>query len=258
MKEGGQGLAENTLRKRCGIAKHLFSAATDHEYIAKNPFAGMKDLSVGSKEKDFITDEVAQKVMDACPDSQWRLLFALSRYAGLRCPSEHLALCWGHVDLERDMITVRSSKTKRYEGKGERVVGIDYGLRPHLEASLAELLEDFDPKRKRLSEQPLIHRYRSNEANLRTQLHKIVKRAGLTQWAGAFNALRSTFQTELAEYLPPHAVGAMMGNSEKVGREHYLQVTPEHFARVADARKPTLIPTQPESVTAGHSRPVAV
>ncbi len=31
--------------------------------------------------------------------TQWRLIFALSRYGGLRCPSEHLALRWGHIDI---------------------------------------------------------------------------------------------------------------------------------------------------------------
>ena len=42
----------------------------------------------------------AEKVLKACPDAQWKLLFALSRYGGLRCPSEHLALTWGDIDLE--------------------------------------------------------------------------------------------------------------------------------------------------------------
>ena len=32
------------------------------------------------------------KVIEACPDGQWRLLFTLARYGGLRCPSEILAL----------------------------------------------------------------------------------------------------------------------------------------------------------------------
>jgi hypothetical protein len=59
----------------------------------------------------FVSREESQKVLDACPDAEWRLLFALSRYGGLRCPSEHLALRWGDVDWERSRFTVRSPKT---------------------------------------------------------------------------------------------------------------------------------------------------
>ena len=39
----------------------------------------------------FLTREDAAKITDACPDHEGRLIFALSRYVGLRCPSEHLA-----------------------------------------------------------------------------------------------------------------------------------------------------------------------
>ena len=118
----------------------------------------------------FVSRDEAAKVLDACPDAQWQLLFALSRYGGLRCPSEHLALTWGDVDWERGRITVRSPKTEHHEGQGERVIPLFPELRPYLEAVLDELLEDFDPKAKRLSEQPVITRYRDANANLRTQL----------------------------------------------------------------------------------------
>jgi len=39
----------------------------------------------------FVTREVAEKVLAACPDPEWKRCVALSRYGGLRCPSEHLA-----------------------------------------------------------------------------------------------------------------------------------------------------------------------
>ena len=49
-------------------------------------------------------------MIDNCPDAQWRLLFALSRFGGLRCPSEHLGLRWGDVDWERKRIMVHSPR----------------------------------------------------------------------------------------------------------------------------------------------------
>ena len=93
-KQPPKRLQENTIRRRCGRARQLFQAAVRHRLIARNPFAELKGVSVlANKSRDyFVTREVASKVLDACPDNQWKLLFALSRYGGLRCPSEHLGL----------------------------------------------------------------------------------------------------------------------------------------------------------------------
>jgi integrase len=90
--------------RRCGIAKQSFRAALRKRLIVENPFADMKGISVqqNPERQYFIPRQDAQKVIDACPDSQWRLLFALSRYGGLRCPSEHLALRWCDVDWEEN------------------------------------------------------------------------------------------------------------------------------------------------------------
>ena len=98
-----QKLADNTVRRRCGLAKQFFRAAQRQRLITENPFADLKATVQRNEKRDyFITREKAQKVLDACPDAQWRLLFALSRYAGLRCPSEHLGLRWGDIDWERN------------------------------------------------------------------------------------------------------------------------------------------------------------
>ena len=67
--------------------------------------------------------------------------------------------------------------------------------------------------------------------NLRTTFEKIIKRAGLKKWPRLFHNLRSSRQTELEDQFPSHVVCAWMGNSEKVARKHYLQVTPEHIAK---------------------------
>ena len=45
---------------------------------------------------------MAYKVLEACSEAQWRLLFALSHFGGLRCPSEHLALTLDAVDWEAE------------------------------------------------------------------------------------------------------------------------------------------------------------
>jgi integrase len=236
--KGGQGLAENTARRRCSIAKQFFADGVERELIGRNPFAKMKGISVGAnRARDyFITRDEAEAVLNACPDAQWKLLFALSRYGGLRCPSEHLALTWGDVNWERARITVRSSKTAHHgDGHEERVMPLFPELLPYLEAAKNELLEDFDPKAKRLSEQPVISRYRDSNSNLRTQLLRIIKRAGLTAWPKLFQNLRASRATELAAEYPGHVAAAWLGHSNKIADDHYRQVTDADFERAARA-----------------------
>ncbi|MEX1095362.1 MAG: site-specific integrase, partial [Planctomycetales bacterium] len=155
-----------------------------------------------------------------------RLLFALSRYGGLRCPSEHLGLRWGDIDWERNRMTVRSPKTEHHPGGASRVVPLFPELRRYLE----ECFDLAEP-----GTEHVITRFRDANANLRTRLLRIIDRAGLQPWPKLFHNLRSTRQTELEESFPSHVVCAWLGNSEPIARRHYLQVTDEHFDRAAEA-----------------------
>jgi integrase len=222
-----EGLADNTVRRRSGIAKQFFWAAVRRKLISENPFA---DLVAAVRRNDkrhyFITRDEAAKVLDACPDAQWRLLFALSRYAGLRCPSEHLGLRWADVDWARDRFTVHSPKTEHHEGGESRQVPIFPELRPFLQEAfdLAELGAEY-----------VITRYRDTNGNLRTQLERIVRRAGLEPWPKLFQNLRATRQTELADVWPAHVVCEWIGNSQAVAAKHYLRTTEAHFEEAAKA-----------------------
>ena len=80
----------------------------------------------------------------------------------------------------------------------------------------------------------VITRYRNTNVNLRTQLLRIIKLAGLKPWPKLFQNLRSTRETELAENYPMHVVCAWIGNSQDVATKHYLQVTDEHFKRATE------------------------
>ena len=79
----------------------------------------------------------------------------------------------------------------------------------------------------------VITRYRKPGLNLRTQLLKIVARAGLQSWPKLWQNLRATRQTELENGFPTHVVCSWMGNSPRVAKKHYLQVTDEHFEKAA-------------------------
>ncbi|KKL08669.1 hypothetical protein LCGC14_2573560, partial [marine sediment metagenome] len=220
-------LAENTGRRCCGRAKQFFRAAVRKRLITESPFADMKDCSVRANPSRlyFISREEAQAVLDACPDAQWRLLFALARFGGLRVPSEPLALRWTDVDWDRGRITIHSAKTEHHEGGESRQIPIFSELRPHLEA----VWEQAEP-----GTEWVITRYRSANSNLRTQLLRIIERAGLKPWGKPFQNFRSTRETELAEKVPVHVVCKWLGNSQAVANRHYLQVTDEHFREASE------------------------
>jgi integrase len=248
----GKTMADNTVRRICGRAKQFFRVAQRKRLIAESPFGDMKATNVQANKsrEHFVTREVAAKVLKACPDNQWKLLFALSRYGGLRCPSEHLALTWGDVDFEAGRIIVRSPKTEHHEGKEYRIMPLFPELRPYLQAVRDELLADFDPKAHRLSEQPVITRYRDRNSNLRTQLQRILKRAGLKAWPKLFQNLRASRATELAAEYPAHVAAEWLGHSAMVAQKHYWQVTDADFDRAIQAAlNPMHIPMQSDAVS---------
>ncbi len=219
-----KGNAENTIRRNCGRAKQFFNAAIKQGLIERNPFESLKSTVMANPNKfHFITREEADKVIEACPDAEWRLLFALARYGGLRSPSETLSLRWADILWDKGRMIVQSPKTAHIAGKESRIVP----LFPELLPFLNEVWEQTEP-----GTEFVINRYRGITTNLGTQLTRIIKRAGLPVWKKLWQNLRSTRQTELMEYMPSHVVCSWIGNSIAVAEKHYLQVTEEHFKKV--------------------------
>jgi len=223
----GRGLAENTVRRAVGRARQFFLAAKKRGLIPSNPFEGIAaSVRPTLGRFYFVSEAESRKVLAACPDAQWRVIFALTRYGGLRCPSEVLALRWEDVNWEHHRVHVPSPKTEHHEGGQSRIIPLFPELRRHL----LDAFEDAEP-----GTQYVVTRYRDDNANLRTQFQRIIKRAGLDAWPKLFQNLRSTRETELAESFPMHVVCKWIGNSQPVAAAHYLQLTDEHFDRAVSA-----------------------
>lgn len=221
-----KSLAEDTVRRTCGITKQFFEDAVDCGLISKNPFKH-RDIptatGAGDKSREFfVSKELAENVLACLPNAQWRLMFALARYGGLRCPSEVLSLRWGDIDWESGKLSVSSPKTEHHDGGESRLVPLFPELQPYLEDCF-ELAED--------GAEYLITQYRKMDTSYSTLLAKHVRAAGLTTWPKPWQNLRSTRETELVERFPIHVVCAWIGNSQVVAQKHYLQVTDDHFSR---------------------------
>jgi integrase len=165
------------------------------------------------------------KVIDACPDHEWKLVFALARFAGARTPSEVRGLTWADVNHAAGKLTLHSPKTEHHEGRGERVVPIAPELAPLLLAAF-EAAED--------GAMHALPRLRHG-TNLATTAKKIIRRAQLVPWPRTFQNLRSSCETDWAVLFPIHVACAWAGNTQAVAAKHYLQVTDEDYRRAASS-----------------------
>jgi len=242
-----KGQSENTVRRYCGIAKQFFRAAQRMKLVEENPFSDQVASVVPNHDKfHFITREVTDKLLEAAPDLQWRVIIALCRYGGLRCPSEVLALKWTDIDWSQDRFRVTSSKTEHHDGGGSRIVPLFPEIRRELEDAyeIAGAGAVF-----------VVTRYRDAVQNLRTTFRGIIDRAMVEPWPKPFQNLRSTRETELAEEFPLHVVTKWLGNSQLVAARHYLQTTDEHYVRAIEEKRETgSVATQVDQKTREQGR----
>ena len=198
--------------------------AVGQRVIRESPFAGMKnlvDLPSPKVRNFFISQSLAKDVLAACPNDEWRLIFALARYGGLRCPSELATLKWSDIDWEKGRVAVSETKRKRHVETRE--IPLFPELRPFLETCFRA--KDRDAIK-------VVKRVRCTKNNLRTQMGRILKQAEIKQWPKLFQNLRSTRETELVQQgHPVHVVCAWLGNTPRVANKHYLQVTDEDFQK---------------------------
>lgn len=227
--------AKSTVSRTVLYARQMFRWGMKRGMVDTNPFSELKaGAQVNAARRCFVDRDTIAKVMDAAPDAEWRLLIALSRFGGLRVPSEALALQWADIDWASNRITVRSPKTEHHEGRGERIIPLFPEIRE-------PLMQVFDAAPEGSTQ--VIQSYRQG-SNLNPQLRRIIRRAGVTEWPKAWHNLRASRQTELAASYPLHTVCAWIGNTKAIAAGHYLQVTDPDWTRaVADPPRATTNPT---------------
>lgn len=106
-------LTETTVRNYYRDAKTIFNAVVDREPITRNPFRKLKSSVLAANRDRYVTPEEAGTILGGCHAPQWRVLFGLARFAGLRTPSETHRLTWADVDWERKRLTVYAPRRTR-------------------------------------------------------------------------------------------------------------------------------------------------
>ena len=224
-KKGPRSLSTATVAKRTNIAKAIFAKAKVWKMIDESPFAHMRSGSqVNPDRARFVTVQETEALLMACPDTEWRVIVGLARYAGLRCPSEVRELRWTDIDWNRKMLVVRSPKTAGKAAHAVRNVPVSPALQPLLWTLRQESPTDAEH---------IVKLVQREAYNLRTRFQKIVQRAGLQAWPRLFHNLRASCATDFAQRLPNHEAARYLGHSPLIAASHYLQPSDHNFRAVA-------------------------
>lgn len=218
-------LAPPTVSAHVKRARQIFRDGIDRGIVDNNPFVGIKlGSEVNASRNQYIPAADVLKAIEACPDAEWRLIFALARFGGLRTPSETHGMKWSDVDFAEGRMVVHSPKTEHHHGRASRIVPIFPEVRPYLE----------DCFQLATGAGHVISAHRGE--NLRTHAERIIERAKLVRWPRLFQNLRASCETDLTTRFPLHVACAWIGNSQLIAARHYLQVTDEHFADASGAK----------------------
>jgi integrase len=207
-------LSEASVRTDCRNAKAFFADAIERGMLrGKNPFSSVPTTAIASKREHRITAAATRALLDACPNTKWRALVGLLRFAGLRCPSETHSVTWDDVDWERCALRVYAPKTNQ-----TRMVPICADLMALLEDAWDVAGDDAIP----ILGMPRNNRHRGLKA--------IIKRAGLNEWPKMFQMFRQTRRSEwLDAGVPAAYVNAWLGHSGNVGDKHYMVLSETIF-----------------------------
>jgi integrase len=230
-------------------ARYFLKVAVRRRLIQANPFS---DVACGPQDNQerivYVPAEVVERVIAVCPDNDWRLVFALPRYAGVRFPSEVRELKWSDIDWENSRFTVRQRKLEHHPGRATRVVPIFAALRPHLERAFKERKPDavYVLPRARWT------------GELSTHAKRLLKKAGVIPWPRLFNNMRGSCSDDLQRAgVSEKAVSAWIGNTPKIRERHYHAVRDEDWAAATGGPKQAAqIPAQSGAVSS-HQEPSA-
>ena len=172
-------------------------------------------------------------------------------------PCEVIGLTWERVNFEHGLLCVPTPKTAR-EGKNQRLVP----LFPELRFYLSKLFDEAEPGSVYVFNQlrPLLVKPNgTRNVNLRTQLIRMIVRAGLKPWPKVWQNLRRSCAVDLVQEYPANLAYEWLGHTEAVNRAYYFRATPQMIERATQhVRLPSLFaPPQKAEANTSDSEAMA-
>ena len=222
-----------TFIKHC---RQIFTIARRRKLITDNPFETVKTGSQRNKKRFyFVSMDEYQRLLDGCTNAKQRLIIALVRIGGLRCPIDFCGLRWSEIDWQGKWFWIHSAKTEYHEGKDKRQFPLFSELERRFQEFYDTLPEGCDdlifPAESKIP--PGI----SPKKNLRSWIKKVAKRAGVELWGKPFQNCRSSRDTELRKMFPEYLVNRWIGHTQQVAEAYYTQVLPSDFIDAYNTEK---------------------
>lgn len=241
--------SEATVSKVIKHCKQVFNLAKARKLVADSPFDTIKRGSDKNPARYyFVTMDEYHRLLEGCTHPKHRLIIALARIGGLRCPSELCGLRWSEINWQKKWFWVHSLKTEHHKGKDKRLVP----LFPELELRFQEFFDTLPEGCDDLvfSKNCKVAPHISLKKSLGLWLQKVADRAGIELWEKPFQNCRSSRDTELRQRHPQHLVNSwigqtqdmdsehnqsqdwvnsVMGHSQQVAEDHYIQILPSDF-----------------------------
>lgn len=218
-----QGLAENTARRRFGRVREMFNDALEQDVVLKNVFK-LKSIpvSVGVGDKTYVPESTIQAVIDHLPEDkvEWKLLFAVARFLGIRMPSEIRKMTWDDVNQANGTVLIRAQKTK-----SERLVPIPPEVANLLSKQYAVVPDGTAHVFPNL-------RHHSNTA---TTAAKMVAAAGFKTWGKFWNSLRASCETDMMDKHGLRKACMWVGNSPTIAMKHYSLLRKTEYIDAGEA-----------------------
>lgn len=136
----------------------------------------------------YVMRDEYEKLLEQCPDREWRVILALARYGGLRCPSEVLRIRWTDIDWKGKGLHVRRY-TKITSG---RTVPLFPDIRKELEALFHAV--------KKEKNEFVVNQFADRKTvNLVGRFHQMVRRAEISLIPRPFGSFRCSRASELMD-----------------------------------------------------------
>lgn len=203
-----------SVAKRIKHSRQIFGYAVAREWLARNPFAGIKvQVPIDQQRRFYVTPEATEQVLAALRSPEDKLVFALARWAGFRVGSEVRNLRWCDIDWDSMTMRVWSPKTKLY-----RVCPVFLELQPYLRPEMEH------------GEYCCPGFIENTDQFYRKKLVRAIKRAGLEVWPDLLLNCRRSRATEVVDRFGARAESDWIGHGPDISKRHYQMTLQEKLA----------------------------
>jgi len=212
--------AEATVAGHIKKIKAVLNWAVDQDWLTKSPARKIPQGSFRNREHDrFITMEEYAKLLDACPNQEWRVIVALARIGGLRCPSELQQLRWKDVDWEQNRFLLHPPKTERHVNHATRLVPLFDELKAELQNHFSDNGNEF-----------VVQGYQGTAWSLFEHFQQIAESADLGRIKCPFRNMRRSRSNEVVRRWGDVMKKLWIGHTADLVERHYRQHLDEDFA----------------------------